>query len=489
MLHVVCEIFIWLLGLCVGSFLNVVVYRLPHGLSIANPPRSFCPRCRVGITWYDNIPLLSWLLLGGRCRNCRQRISVQYPLVEGLTGLAFVLVYHLIFVAQTPAELLALRVPQDVPLLLAWLVLVAGLVVCAAMDIVSYSVDVRVTNAVVLAAIVLRALWPRAESIVPRAGTPTAAATLAAFLVSGVMLWLTVWRVPAPEEGGEVESTEDQPSAAEAPAAGVAGRLSVLVLVLLAAWFVYPALHAEAATAWPPVIAALLAAFAVVVVIGGQRRSADAEIHAAIEEEQPQARLTAVKELAWLAPAIVVGAVALVAVGYWPALGAAWRRVVAWSPGGDFVPLGGALTAIHGAIIGAAAGWVLRVVFTLVFGREAFGVGDIYILAAAGAAGGWDIALLGLLFSIGIALAGWMLGLLLKSTVMIPFGPWLALGFLVALWWHRPAQRIAAAYRDNVVVAWEEQPHVLLVAGGLMLVGTAAAIVFSRLVRRWVVPD
>ena len=85
---------------------------------------------------------------------------------------------------------------------------------------------------------------------------------------------------------------------------------------------------------------------------------------------------------------------------------------------------------------------MLRIVFTLALGREAFGTGDIYILAAAGAAGGTDIALLGLLFSVGIALAGWSLGLLLKSTSMIPLGPWLALGFLIALWWNQPAHTV-----------------------------------------------
>ena len=70
MLHTVAETFLWLLGLCVGSFLNVVIYRLNIGLSIAEPRRSFCPHCRASIAWYDNIPLLSWLLLGGRCRRC-----------------------------------------------------------------------------------------------------------------------------------------------------------------------------------------------------------------------------------------------------------------------------------------------------------------------------------------------------------------------------------------------------------------------------------
>lgn len=78
-----------LFGLVLGSFLNVCVYRLPYDLSVLKPARSFCPRCLAQVAWYDNIPLLSWLLLGAKCRRCRQRISWQYPAVELLTALAF----------------------------------------------------------------------------------------------------------------------------------------------------------------------------------------------------------------------------------------------------------------------------------------------------------------------------------------------------------------------------------------------------------------
>ncbi len=79
-------------GLIVGSFLNVCIHRLPLGQSIVAPP-SHCPKCKKPILWYDNIPLLSYLLLGGRCRSCRVRISPRYPLVELLTGVTFVLFY------------------------------------------------------------------------------------------------------------------------------------------------------------------------------------------------------------------------------------------------------------------------------------------------------------------------------------------------------------------------------------------------------------
>ncbi len=76
---------IGVLGLLVGSFLNVVIYRLPRGESLVRPA-SRCPECETPIKPYDNIPVVSWLFLRGRCRNCGATISARYPLVEGLTG-------------------------------------------------------------------------------------------------------------------------------------------------------------------------------------------------------------------------------------------------------------------------------------------------------------------------------------------------------------------------------------------------------------------
>jgi leader peptidase (prepilin peptidase)/N-methyltransferase len=75
-------------GLIIGSFLNVCVYRLPRDLSVVRP-RSYCPACEHQIAWYDNVPVLSYALLRGRCRHCHAGISVRYPIVELLTGVLF----------------------------------------------------------------------------------------------------------------------------------------------------------------------------------------------------------------------------------------------------------------------------------------------------------------------------------------------------------------------------------------------------------------
>lgn len=83
---------VFLLGLAVGSFDNVAAYRIPEGISLWSP-RSFCPRCGSQIAWYDNIPILSFLLLRGRCRRCGGAISLRYPIVELASGLLFLAVF------------------------------------------------------------------------------------------------------------------------------------------------------------------------------------------------------------------------------------------------------------------------------------------------------------------------------------------------------------------------------------------------------------
>jgi len=91
---------IFILGLCIGSFLNVVIYRLPKKLSVVWG-RSFCPKCKKEIKWFDNVPLVSFILLKGHCRLCRSPISWQYPVVELATGGIFLLSYlsHLSFLS------------------------------------------------------------------------------------------------------------------------------------------------------------------------------------------------------------------------------------------------------------------------------------------------------------------------------------------------------------------------------------------------------
>src|SRR3954471_18591314 len=113
--HAIYIAFVFALGACVGSFLNVVVWRLPRveyqdgeGVlrsfyrsyrALSYPP-STCPKCVNRLRWYDNLPVLGWLKLGGKCRFCKQPISPRYPIVEAVTGLLFVFYYVMFFILQ-----------------------------------------------------------------------------------------------------------------------------------------------------------------------------------------------------------------------------------------------------------------------------------------------------------------------------------------------------------------------------------------------------
>ena len=83
-----------LIGLCVGSFLNVVIYRIPNNMNLSKPA-SHCPKCDYQLHWYDNIPVLSYLMLGGKCRKCKQPISIRYMLVELSNMLLWLLAVYL----------------------------------------------------------------------------------------------------------------------------------------------------------------------------------------------------------------------------------------------------------------------------------------------------------------------------------------------------------------------------------------------------------
>ena len=104
-----------LVGLCVGSFLNVVIYRLPGGMSLSKPG-SHCPKCGYALKWYDNIPVLSYLLLGGQCRSCKERISPRYMAVELTNALLWLLSVAMFW--------------ENSPVYMAFSMIVSSLLIC-----------------------------------------------------------------------------------------------------------------------------------------------------------------------------------------------------------------------------------------------------------------------------------------------------------------------------------------------------------------------
>ena len=103
-------------GASAGSLINVLVYRLPLGLSVVTPP-SRCPSCQTQLTWRENIPVLGWLMLGGRCRFCKSRISPEYPLVEAFVGVLFAGLYVLYYLTPPEARYLGIAFGKVAP---AW---------------------------------------------------------------------------------------------------------------------------------------------------------------------------------------------------------------------------------------------------------------------------------------------------------------------------------------------------------------------------------
>jgi leader peptidase (prepilin peptidase)/N-methyltransferase len=151
--------FVALLGLAIGSFLNVVVYRVPAGRSLN--PDSACPKCGTAIRRRDNIPVVSWLLLRGRCRGCAQPISARYPLVEAGTAVAFTLVALRfgppIFDATTTADAVAGWIE-----LVAFLTLTAVSIALALIDLDTH----RLPNVIVLPALLAGILMLGAAALV-----------------------------------------------------------------------------------------------------------------------------------------------------------------------------------------------------------------------------------------------------------------------------------------------------------------------------------
>lgn len=484
--------FFTVVGLCLGSFLNVVIYRLPQGLDLGQPRWSFCPHCETRIGWYDNLPVLSFLILRGRCRHCHAPISTRYPLIELLTAVVVVSLFDAFFIEQSRAGLqtypdMAWRLSADWPIFIAHVILMVCLLGMSAIDLRFYWVDIRFTHFAVGCGVLLHTIWtPSHSRDWFRPYDATALATVIAFIAFAVVWLLLPDRAgeEQTQQGSEPESENvppqtgdpeqskrsadaeptgavNSPATAQAESPGqpdssvgtaVARRpgsrrpatwaLVVALVPFVVIWAAVAFSVIEGETPVPHAYRAglpLLCGFVLIVIGGARLRESDTQIAEAIESEAPDARRRALKELLILCPGILLGALALYAFLRSGSFADTASGVLHWRPfNGAWRPVWGLATAVSGYVVAAGIGWTVRILANLIYGKEAFATGDIHMMAAAGAVAGWHVVLLGFVISCLSAIVGWLLLLPMKRSRVIPLGPWLTIGFWTVTLFYKP---------------------------------------------------
>jgi len=146
-------IFITLAGACVGSFLNVVILRLPEGESIVTPP-SACPKCGHKLAWFENIPVLSWLALRGKCRKCKAPISAQYPIIEAVTAILFGGLTALLYLTNVRTSVHDAGFAATWPALVVMLVMVGALVAATVIDAKLFIIPLQIPRVATVVAVV-----------------------------------------------------------------------------------------------------------------------------------------------------------------------------------------------------------------------------------------------------------------------------------------------------------------------------------------------
>lgn len=397
-------LFLFALGASVGSFLNVVIGRFPleetgrrfSWLAAISSPPSHCPKCGHGLAWYDNIPVLGWILLRGRCRYCRQPISIQYPLVEALTGGLFVFYYVMFFMAHVgPCAPEALRsidffgritqqprmpgsIQDDWPMYGLYMFVLCALLVITAIDARWYIIPVRLPWLLAGVGVVVHALWdtpqrPGALNLLEQ-GRPGIGAALAAGALVGLLASLLLLRLgwlPVSFAAGESALEIDQ------------------------------AAHDRAAT---------------------EAKALGTEAPAPLHHYTPaQIRGEMRKEILFLMPPLIGAAIALALTESVPAVREAWTDLARtrW--------VSGALGAVLGAMVGALVVWLARILGSMAFGREAMGLGDVHLMFGVGACIGAGAATVAFFLAPFAGLVVGIYGWLTHRRRQIPYGPYLSL--------------------------------------------------------------
>jgi len=383
-------IFVAALGACVGSFLNVVAYRLPEGKSLVSPP-SACPKCGHKLAWFDNVPVLGWLWLRGKCRYCSAPISVQYPIVEAITALLFAGLYLIYFATdlrwafgEVPLALVGTDFPAG-----TWAVFVVHLFLLGSL-IAATLIDAR--------------LYIIPPSI-PWLATAVAFVALPAVTALG---WLPHGPQPVPQPGAGADVLVPYTNGLALVAAGgaVIGLAIAIVLLRLG---VLPLSFADEAD-----------------YLSEEGDESTQEIVAAY----PHPRREMFKELMFVGFPLL-GLLAGFYLGY---------RLDTATTLGDWPDwvfvLGG---CVLGYLTGAGLVWFTRILGTLAFGKEAMGLGDVHLMAAIGAVLGPIDATLAFFLAPFAGLLAYAVMLIVGSrnkdepVRMIPYGPFIAGGALMVM--------------------------------------------------------
>lgn len=372
-MHAVCIIFVAVFGACIGSFLNVVIWRLPRGESIVFPG-SHCPCCGRGIRGYDNVPVLSWLLLRGRCRDCGVSISPRYLCIELLTALLLVGLYVAYYLLHLRAGMG--RFVDTWPIFIAHATLLCGLLACSAIDIESFHVPLEVCWFLSLVGLVVATAWPNPQ-LMPTVSHPLAAACLGAglgLILANVLMHYAFLQPSFLD--ADVRPNAENDSDTETPAVGMTADYGV------------------------------------------------------------QPRREMLREILFLTPAILGAIAAYALVTRVESIGGAWQMLFSLAEGRVGVHLNGLFAGVFGYLIGGLWIWGMRIFGTFLFGREAMGLGDAHLLAAAGAVAGWKIPTLAFFLAPVFGLL-WALYLLSRRGQReLPYGPWLSAGVVAALIFH-----------------------------------------------------
>ncbi|UCE59421.1 MAG: A24 family peptidase [Phycisphaerales bacterium] len=443
------------IGLCVGSFLNVVIFRLPRNRSLRAPLWSACPYCEHQIRWYDNLPIASFILLSGKCRDCRAPIPTRYLVVEASMALVVLMLLDAFVIGNVRSGMSLSRfglsdcLAYDWPMLVAHIVLFACLFSMSAIDLEHYWVDVRFTNLATGVGLVLHTLWTPGHSMDWCRPFDTTAVMALLALAGLAITWIVLICQPRVDPEDMPEPMEEQFQASpqstdeppfpplKKPARGP-GWVAVVLLAGLFLWLMVAASQTEPRGHSVRALIPLAFFFYLIVREGSVARQSDQEIVEAIEEERFGARKMVLAELVLLLPALFLGVVGFYLMRVDGNLPEQISDALHWhvrignvSMLRHWSPMYGFATAASGYVIAGALGWAVRIVFTLIFGREAFGAGDIHLMAAAGCVAGWPVVVLAFFLTCGLAVLGWLISSPFKRSRAVPLGPWLSLSCLI----------------------------------------------------------